>query len=729
MTSHTVDTILFGAAYYDEYMPRDLDRIDTDMDMMTAAGINVIRIAESTWSTCEPQPGVFDWTHVDRAIEAAERHGLKVIVGTPTYAVPTWLVRMHPDVLAETPAGSPHYGARQIVDIVNPAYRFYGERVIRGLVSRTADRPCVIGFQVDNETKYYDSVSRDMQALFVKRLRDEFKDDLEALNAAFGLDYWSNRINSWEDFPDMIGSINQSLRGEFDRFRRRMVTEYLAWQADIVREYAREDQFVTQNFDYEWRGYSYGVQPAVDHFKAVRAMDIAGVDIYHPTEDFLTGKEIAFGGDMSRSLKDGRNYLVLETQAQGQHGWLPYPGQLRLQAYSHLASGADAVMYWHWHSIHNSFETYWKGLLSHDLEPNPVYEEAGVFGREIARDDIGPRLRHLTKRNQVAIMVSNEALSALDWFTIDSGFPGPSATRYNDVVRAIHDALFELNIEADFIPPDASAQKLSGYRMVITPALYVADQATIDRLSEYVGSGGYLVSTVRSFVANEYTTVWHDRAPHSLTDVFGMYYQFFTRPNAVPLAFDADGALGRAGFGLAGAQGGESRPRESRLQAQALIELLDVSNPAISADTEVLARYDHYAWKRYAAITRHAFGSGDAEWIGTILDADTLRAVIREAADNAGVTGVGRSLAGAITVREGINALGEHVTYLLNYSAEPVAVAAPATGDLLLTREAAAGTGTGTGVEDGGEKDRPGAVSLGDEVTIAPWGVQVIVGE
>lgn len=246
MTSHTVDTILFGAAYYDEYMPRDLDRIDTDMDMMTAAGINVIRIAESTWSTCEPQPGVFDWTHVDRAIEAAERHGLKVIVGTPTYAVPTWLVRMHPDVLAETPAGSPHYGARQIVDIVNPAYRFYGERVIRGLVSRTADRPCVIGFQVDNETKYYDSVSRDMQALFVKRLRDEFKDDLEALNAAFGLDYWSNRINSWEDFPDMIGSINQSLRGEFDRFRRRMVTEYLAWQADIVREYAREDQFVTQ---------------------------------------------------------------------------------------------------------------------------------------------------------------------------------------------------------------------------------------------------------------------------------------------------------------------------------------------------------------------------------------------------------------------------------------------------------------------------------------------------
>ena len=102
-------------------------------------------------------------------------------------------------------------------------------------------------------------------------------------------------------------------------------------------------------------------------------MDITGVDIYHPTEDDLTGKEIAFGGDMTRTTKNGKNYLVLETEAQGQHGWVPFPGQLRLQAYSHLASGADMVEYWHWHSIHNSFETYWKGLLGHDLEPNPTY--------------------------------------------------------------------------------------------------------------------------------------------------------------------------------------------------------------------------------------------------------------------------------------------------------------------------------------------------------------------
>ena len=135
---------------------------------------------------------------------------------------------------------------------------------------------------------------------------EKFHGDLDELNHHFGLDYWSNRIDSWEDFPDVTATINESLGGEFDKFRRDQVRAFLQWQADIVREYAHDDQFITHNFDFEWRGYSYGVQPAVDHFKASTAVDITGVDIYHPTEDDLTGKEIAFGGDMTRSTKDGQ---------------------------------------------------------------------------------------------------------------------------------------------------------------------------------------------------------------------------------------------------------------------------------------------------------------------------------------------------------------------------------------------------------------------------------------
>lgn len=714
MGRNAVDHILFGAAYYDEYLTmKGLDRIDKDMEMMNAAGINVIRIAESTWSTCEPQPGAFDFSHVDRALDAAQRHGIDVIVGTPTYAVPAWLAAMHPDVLSDTPAGKGKYGPRQIVDIVNPAYRFYGERVIRKLISHVAGHPAVIGYQVDNETKYYDSVSNDMQRLFVKYLQKKFDGDLAKLNSHFGLDYWSNRIDSWEDFPDVTASINQSLRGEFDVFRRDQVAQFLQWQADIVREYARDDQFVTQNFDFEWRGYSYGIQPAVDHFKASRAVDITGVDIYHPTEDDLTGKEIAFGGDVARSTKNG-NYLVLETEAQGQHGWLPFPGQLRLQAYSHLASGADSVMYWHWHSIHNSFETYWKGLLSHDLEVNPTYEEAGVFGREIADPQVGKRLVHLKKRNHVAIMVNNESLSALDWFLIEAGFPFGGTLKYNDVVRRVYDALFDLNIECDFVSSDAPAERLAEYAMIVTPALYCASQETIDNLHAFVENGGHLVSTMRSFVSDEEVTVWADRAPHGLTDVFGMTYNQFTRPKNVGIDFtNSFEASADCADAIADAQ------------SESLIELLTAD-----ADTEVLAFYGHYAWEHYAAITRHAFGKGDAEWIGTMPSADVMKAVLDEAVRNAGIESVGRALAGVVTVRQGVNTKGETVTYLLNYSDETAVFASPVAGEVVVIPVEIGVDGTVDEVmtEECALQKRGDMVAVGDELAIGPWNVAVIAG-
>ena len=682
------DRFIFGCAYYDEYMP--YERVDKDMSMMKSAGITTIRIAESTWSTLEPQPGVFDFSHVDRVLEAAGRFGIQVIVGTPTYAVPSWLVAMHPDVLADTPKGHNRYGARQIMDIVNPSYRYYGERVIRRLISHVADNPQVIGYQVDNETKYYDCVSPDMQRLFVKDLRRRFEDDLDRLNAAFGLDYWSNRIDSWEDFPDLTGIINASLGSAFDRFRRSQVSRYLAWQAGIVREYAREDQFVTHNFDFDWGpGWSYGVQPAVDHFEAAECLDVAGVDIYHPTEDDLTGKEIAFGGDMTRSLKGGANYLVLETEAQGQNGWLPYPGQLRLQAYSHLASGADGVMYWHWHSIHNSFETYWKGLLSQDMEPNPTYEEAGQFGRQVAQKGVGERLINLRKRNRVAIMVGNDSLTALDWFSLETGFPRQQGQiSYNDVVRRVYDALFELNIECDFISDKADQSQLGRYAMVLVPALYSSNEDTLKALADYVRQGGHLVATLRSFVADENLKVWHDKAPHLLTDVFGIDYNQFTRPGR-GLTLDLHGAD----------QAGPA--------CQGLIELL---NPR--PGTQVLASYDHPVWGRYAAVTRHDYGHGSAEWIGTLPSAQGMRLLLSDAADAAGLSGPARDLAGLVTVREGINALGEQVAYLLNYSSKEVRLDAPYGGQLLVAD---------------GQADPQAHVDQGQPMTIGPWDLAIIV--
>lgn len=121
--------LLYGVAYYDEYTP--YDRLADDIRMMQTAGINVVRIAESTWSTHEPRNGEFDFTSVDRVLDAMHMAGIHVIVGTPTYAIPAWLAKAHPDVLASTPAGLGQYGRRQNMDITHPAYLFHAGRALR----------------------------------------------------------------------------------------------------------------------------------------------------------------------------------------------------------------------------------------------------------------------------------------------------------------------------------------------------------------------------------------------------------------------------------------------------------------------------------------------------------------------------------------------------------------------------------------------------------------------
>lgn len=669
--------LLYGAAYYDEYMP--YDRLQQDVAMMKKAGINTVRIAESTWSTCEPQEGVFDFSHVERVMDAMEEAGINVIIGTPTYAIPTWMVKSHPDVMAETVKGRGIYGARQIMDITHPVYRFYAERVIRKLMECTAHRKCVIGFQVDNETKYYGTAGKNVQEKFVKYLRKKFNNDLDAMNYEFGLDYWSNRINAWEDFPDVRGTINGSLGAEFEKFQRTLVDEFLSWQADIVNEYRREDQFITHNFDFEWRGYSYGVQPDVNHYHAAKALTIAGTDIYHPTQDDLTGAEIAFGGDMTRSLKRD-NYLVLETEAQGYPGWTPYKGQLRLQAYSHLASGANSVMYWHWHSIHNSFETYWRGLLSHDMQENAPYREACIIGNEFFR--LGSHLVNLKKKNDVAILVSNEALTALKWFGIEATAAGDNGIGYNDVVRWLYDTLFKMNIECDFVWPESD--NLDQYKAIFVPALYAAPDELLEKLKQYTANGGTLVATFKTAFANENVKVSHEMQPHILSNCFGISYQQFTFPKNT---------------GLSGSIiNGIAKGADEEAEAKVFMELL------MPQEAEVLASYDHYNWKEYAAITKNHYRKGTAIYIGCMTDDNTLKAVLTEALNSAEVEIPEYSW--PVIIRKGTNDLGKCVRYILNYSAEEQNVVYHGA--------------------DGTELFSEESVQDGDTVTVLPWNVKII---
>jgi len=642
------DKLLFGVAYYDEYMP--YERLDKDIKMMQETNINVVRIAESTWSTMEPQEGVFDFSHIDRVLNAMHKAGISVIIGTPTYAVPTWLVKKYPDVLALTNKGQNHYGPRQNMDITNIHFRSYAEKAIRKMLEHIKDHPVIIGYQIDNETKSYGTSGPNVQAQFVAYMKAKYP-SLDDLNKIFGLDYWSNRINDWDDFPSVNGSINASLNAEFAKFQRSLVTDYLGWQSKIVREYKKPDQFVTQNFDFDWWGHSYGIQPEVDHFGASKVLDISGVDIYHPSQDKLTGLEISFGGDVARSMKGGKNYLVIETEAQGFAEWVPYPSQLRLQAFSHLASGADMVSYWHWHSIHNSAETYWKGLLSHDFESNPTYEEAKTIGADFKK--LSPHLIHLQKKNNVAILFSNEALTAYNSF-------GPGS--YNGILRPMYDALYKMNVGVDFVDP--SSTDIEKYKLIIVPALYAAPDSLLIRLNNFVKNGGHIVYTFKSGFADEHNKVRTVRQPGIISEACGITYSEFTVPDKVGLKDDP--------FNVGTEQN----------KAEKWMELL------VPGAAKVLAWYDHPQWGKYAAVTQNKYGKGIATYIGFGANPAINDKILEGAVKDAGLWGKDQELKFPIIVKSGTNQLGKVIHYYFNYSGEPKSFIYPyAKGKALLTDE------------------------------------------
>lgn len=662
-----MEKILYGAAYYPEYMP--YDRVDEDIKMMSDAGMNVVRIAESTWSTLEPKPGVYNFEYIDRTLDAVHKAGMYAIIGTPTYATPSWLVNMDKDVMVMRSDGQAKYGYRQSMDITNKTFLKYAENIIRVLVEHTARHPAVIGFQIDNETKHYGTVSDNIQAMFKEHLKKKFK-TTDALNKAYYLAYWSNSIADWDDLPDMKGCINAGLASEFESFQRTVAADYLKWQSDIVSEYKTKEQFITHNFDFDWKkfgadiahdGNSYGVQKGINHYEASDAVTIAGTDIYHPTQDELTGAEIAYGGDSIRPLKYD-NYYVIECQAQGFKYWTPYPGQMKLHAYSHIANGADAVMYWNWHSIHNGYETYWRGVLSHDLMANPVYEECSEIGNEWKK--IGKDIIHLKKENRAALVTDSKSQDAFKWFPIDKDLS------YNDVVRWLYDSLYELNVECDIV--DINELEADRYKMIITPVLYCVSEEKMHMLKRFVEDGGVLVSTFKSFVADENLSVYNDMQPHGMTKCFGMTYNQFTEPvnltvGGADIKYHAD--------------------------------LLKVT------DAEAVDMYEHKYWGKYAGITKNHYKNGTAYYIGCFTTKDKLKQILKMALKDAEIEKP--EFEWPVIIRSGINQFGKKVHFILHYSQDCRTIKCPYD----------AVTDIRTGKE----------YVKGDEITLSDWDVVVLL--
>ena len=638
--------VLYGAAYYHEYEP--YERLDKDVAMMKDAGLTVVRLGESTWSLWEPVDGKFEYAWMDRVVDAMGKAGIKVIMGTPTYSIPTWMYREHPEVLARPLGGAEvGYGMRQNMDTDSPVFRSYAQRLIQHMVEHYKDNPNVIGWQIDNETSSYGASNHDVFTGFVNHLKQKYG-TTDNLNKAWFLNYWGQDVNGWENMPTRDNATSTSYKLEWSRWGQMRVKDYLDWQAALVRQYRGPGQFVTHDFGGSMRR-------DVNEFEVAKALDIVANNPYHGTQNRMDGQSQAEQGDYSRSLKH-TNYLVTETNAQttdwsSAYQFPPFDGQLRLDVYTHLSSGANMVEYWHWASIHAGQETYWKGVLSHDLEPNRAYAEVSRTAHEL--DKIGPHLVNLKIKNDVAMLYSVDSANALDFmpFALEPSaqwsYAKPLAT-YSTVVHQFHKAFYDANVGMDFIFPENA--DFNQYKLVVIPPLYIADDALLTKLADYVKGGGHVLMAFKSGFANENSAVRWVMAPGPLREAAGFSYQEFSNlEKPLPLKDDP-------------LKAGE----ENKVMYWAEFLKLEHAQP--------IAFYDHPFFGRWPAIVRNEYGKGTLTYQGTFLSDALQHKVVLDVMKNANIQQLSQhDLPAKVREKDGVNELGKRVHYYLNYSSDPQA--------------------------------------------------------
>lgn len=346
---------------------------------------------------------------------------------------------------------------------------------------------------------------------------------------------------------------------------------------------------------------------------------------------------------------------MLETQAQGFAQWTPFPGQLRLQAFSHIASGAAMVSYWHWHSIHNAFETYWKGLLSHDFSRNATWQEATTIGADFAR--LSPKLAGLRAENDVALLIDNDAMDALNQFR-----PGDARGNvYNDIFRRFHDALYDHNISLDII--NDVTDDTTRYKALIIPALYAANDGLLERINRFIAQGGRALISFKSGFSDENVKVRNSTQPGILHQACGVSYSQFSLPEEVTVA--------------------SCTPvldcREHN-EAELWMELL-TPEPG----TRTLLRYQHPAWGQYAAATEADYGKGRALYVGFMPGKALINQLFDALTSDLHIHSRSSAYRFPLVARTMRNRDGKRIHFLFNYSDSRQEIVAQASGTELLS--------------------------------------------
>jgi beta-galactosidase len=251
---------------------------------------------------------------------------------------------------------------------------------------------------------------------------------------------------------------------------------------------------------------------------------------------------------------------------------------------------------------------------------------------------------------------------------------------YRSILRQMYHVLYQNSVGVDFVFPEST--NFSDYKAIVVPPLYVASDAVLNKLVDYVRGGGQVVMSLKSGFTNEYNTVRWTMMPGILREAAGFHYQEFSNLRQ-PIVLKGDPF--HAGV-------------ENKVSDWAEMLSLD--------SAEGLAYYDHPFFSKFPAITRNRFGKGSLTYEGTVLTDKLQEKVLLDVLERAGATGPDQALPPNLRARHGVNRSGKTLHYYMNYSSDARSFSYPyGSGSDLLTQA---------------------AVAHSQPITVKPWDLAII---
>ena len=602
--------LLHGGDYNPEQWLDRPDILAQDIELMKKARVNTVTLGVFSWSTLEPQEGVYTLDWLADIIHNLYANGIRTILATPSAARPAWLAHKYPEVRrVRADRVRELYNRRQNYCYTSPLYRDKVRRIDQKLAQRFGGDPAVILWHISNEMGG-DCHCELCQAEFRRWLQVRYG-SLQALNKAWNARFWSHDYTAWEQIespaPQGENAV-QALALDWKRFVSDRHIDFLKFERDIVKEVAPDAKF-TANMMYRFDG--------IDYFKMAKEIDVASWDNYptwhKPTETVEeTALDTAMMHDLFYSMK-GKPFLLMESSPSFTN-WQPIskqkkPGIAELAALQTVAHGADSVLYFQWRASRGAEEKFHGAVVGHDGR-----QDARAFTETV---QVGQKLASLSEIT--AVQREKQALIVHDWqnkWALE-GSCGPrnAGLGYWDELKRHYNALARAGIAVEF--GDETAD-LTGYRLVVVPMLYLLTDDFAKKLCDFAQNGGTVVVTYWTGVVDESDLCRLGDTPYGLTELLGL------RRTEIDGMYD--GEIRRCtpidGCALP--------------EAQASI-LCEVAAPNDTDPAEPLSVYAEDYFAQHPAAAVHKYGAGRAYYLASRFDEDFYRAFYNDAAKELGL--------------------------------------------------------------------------------------------